>query len=283
MRYFFTAVLAFVLFGTVHAQEQLDWSPFFIEDRIIMTVEGVADISTSKFHLKYAITNLSGERVALLLIRPDGRRWELALGPRQTELLVVDAPLELTHPTPATTAFSVQTYLTVYEEDRDERVLVPAEITSFAFAVPLQDGARILSSSIPREMLNGEAVADRKLRALPAVQVVLTTAPERVEISTVGEGSRALAVDVRNFGRQPVTGLVLTALVETTAHSAAAAVDPWRLTGDDGVMLRWEAALPKLDGGAQLSLDIPGVSANEASRLHRMAVHNSTGDLVAVY
>ena len=277
-------LVVLALFGfcvAAYAQEDRDRSPFFVDDRITVILDGRADIEEGRLRLEYQFTNTSREAVELLLIRPDDMRWPLSLPPRGTQSLVIDQDLELASPTAATRAFRAQTYLTVYEEDAEARILVPAEVTRFAFDVSMPEGARILSSSVPKEILTGRVVADRKIRALPTVQVVLTTAPERMEIGFSGDGDGPLSIVLRNRGSEPASGMTLSAVVEI-AEETPASVDGWRLAADDGVMRRWDYALPAMEGGSSLTLDLPDVAAGERRRLRHIAVHNAAGDLVAV-
>ncbi len=259
---------------------QESWSPFHLEDGLTIAFEGVADVRERRVHLHYEMTNNSGVRLEFVVTSGDMSRYQVSLGEGEVQHIDVEAPLALARPTPSNGAFRVQTYLTVDREGEDAGILVPAEITSFTFRTQLPDDARLVTSSVPAQYLFGETVTDQKLRSLPAITVVYTTAGEHVTLEVQNGPPGALQVRLRNNGDEMAAGLVLSAIVEATGD-APVAVDAWELVADDGVMERWQVTLPAIEPGRYLELALPGGSAIEPGRLHDLVLHNRTGDLLA--
>lgn len=264
------------------------WSPLRVEDRIAILFTGEADVPNRRLRLVYEVRNVSREDVDLVIIDPIGgkQRQEIMIPAEGVQTLSFDGRLEVQSLTSATHGLEFSTYLQIGRETDSGKVLVPREVIMFSLNLRLPEGARIVRSSIPKEIVLGEPLMDRRLRALPAVKVVYSTAAEQIDVSyevASGEyGEMDLVVRVRNAGIRRVKGLTVSTRIDLDLYTPDPALTDGDILEMDQVKSQWMARLADLKPGTEKTITLHLISRAGPVWGADILVHNLRGDLVAV-
>lgn len=287
------AVAATLLLSACTSQDQAE-SPQSIFDRhhgLSIAFKGTADAVQKHIQLQYVIQNRAEVNIRLLVTNPSFPEVmhdvSIAAGGEQAFDFLGSLPVKSFTDHTHGTVFN--TFLVTRDEEGNERLLIPDQVSVFSLDVILPDNARILRSSIPVELLDGRVVSPEGLRTLPEINLVYSTAQERIDISkrivNKPNGDIAIVVEIFNRGEHDISGLTLATRFPIDSYAA----DPEKSDGNivevDKVMALWSTILPSLNPGQMevATLVLTPTDKSPKPWGWEILIHNKNGDLVAVH
>lgn len=183
--------------------------------------------------------------------------------------------------------FHMSPYLMIRKENEPYKILFGNYDIDLKVKFP--EGARIIRSTIPLEMVNSNTAAWQmeKLDVLPPIDIWYSLSEEKVELKKEAEernGAIIIHITVSNVGDSSARGLKLSCKVPNTFAVPIPEQSEGSFELSQGVMHIWRYNLPALgpQSSRQVALAFQATSSGAPFQVPKIVVHNAAGDLLAV-
>jgi hypothetical protein len=153
--------------------------------------------------------------------------------------------------------------------------------------IVLPEKARIIKSNVPLKTEMGKTYfVANNAGVLPSVEIWYTLAEENIEITKefIKGDTTMVKINIKNYTLRNVNDLTLSGQIPATLCRVLEEISDGSFSLENGAMYEWKYKFKQINRGSTVVLKIMLIDESQSLSADniKIAVHNSTGDLVQV-
>ncbi len=254
---------------------------------LTIAVTGTIDLREAKTNLNYKFSNVGNISRKLTLVNPvvPDQDMQLSLAQKEKTETQFKGDVVISRLSDKTSFVRIRPYLLEKKKADDNRLVLGTYDAKLEIVLP--ENARIIKSNIPLQTEMGKTYfVANKASVLPSVEIWYTLAEENIEITKelIKGDTTMVNIKIKNYTLRNVKDLTLSGQIPATLCRVLEEISDGSFILQNGAMYEWKYKFKQINRGSTKVLKIMLIDESQSLSVDniKIAVHNSTGDLIQV-